>query len=280
MARIDTLIDEMIDVGETLPAGLRAELLACGKDCVPHLIRVLTDEDLLLDDSPGDGYAPIHAAKLLQELAPSDAIEPLIHVMCRAEADEYISSVAVFALQACGPTVVGPVLAALAQETDTFRRGGLCEVLAGLGVRSEAIFEALTRGFEEHSEMGAIALADYGDQRALPILQKALDDHEVADGPVELFGHQEVIEFCEAIERLDGELTTAQQDKLNLVKRLRDASRPMTDAYLRDRYGEAPRREPPKPGRNDPCWCGSGKKYKKCHWDTDRQRVESGIGDR
>lgn len=21
----------------------------------------------------------------------------------------------------------------------------------------------------------------------------------------------------------------------------------------------------PKPGRNDPCWCGSGKKYKNCH---------------
>jgi len=24
-----------------------------------------------------------------------------------------------------------------------------------------------------------------------------------------------------------------------------------------------------KPGRNDPCWCGSGKKYKKCHLDGD-----------
>ena len=24
-------------------------------------------------------------------------------------------------------------------------------------------------------------------------------------------------------------------------------------------------RAAPKPGRNDPCWCGSGKKYKKCH---------------
>jgi hypothetical protein len=23
-------------------------------------------------------------------------------------------------------------------------------------------------------------------------------------------------------------------------------------------------------GRNDPCWCGSGKKYKKCHWGKDR----------
>ncbi len=24
-------------------------------------------------------------------------------------------------------------------------------------------------------------------------------------------------------------------------------------------------------GRNDPCWCGSGKKYKKCHYDFDRK---------
>jgi hypothetical protein len=25
-----------------------------------------------------------------------------------------------------------------------------------------------------------------------------------------------------------------------------------------------------KPGRNEGCWCGSGKKYKRCHWDADR----------
>lgn len=25
-------------------------------------------------------------------------------------------------------------------------------------------------------------------------------------------------------------------------------------------------------GRNDPCWCGSGKKYKQCHYKTDRQK--------
>lgn len=35
-------------------------------------------------------------------------------------------------------------------------------------------------------------------------------------------------------------------------------------------HGHAPaanpyRRAAPKPGRNDPCPCGSGKKYKKCH---------------
>jgi hypothetical protein len=28
----------------------------------------------------------------------------------------------------------------------------------------------------------------------------------------------------------------------------------------------------PRPGRNDPCWCGSGKRYKHCHWRSDLQR--------
>jgi SEC-C motif len=31
-------------------------------------------------------------------------------------------------------------------------------------------------------------------------------------------------------------------------------------------------------GRNDPCWCGSGKKYKKCHMAADepiRQREQA-----
>lgn len=32
-----------------------------------------------------------------------------------------------------------------------------------------------------------------------------------------------------------------------------------------------------KPGRNDPCWCGSGKKYKKCHIDFD-EKIEDFEG--
>jgi hypothetical protein len=31
----------------------------------------------------------------------------------------------------------------------------------------------------------------------------------------------------------------------------------------------------PKPGRNDPCWCGSGKKYKKCHLTADEDAERS-----
>ena len=27
------------------------------------------------------------------------------------------------------------------------------------------------------------------------------------------------------------------------------------------------------PGRNDPCWCGSGRKYKKCHLPEEQQKA-------
>ena len=36
-----------------------------------------------------------------------------------------------------------------------------------------------------------------------------------------------------------------------------------------DRPREPERRAHPNLGRNDPCWCGSGKKYKHCHWAAD-----------
>ena len=36
----------------------------------------------------------------------------------------------------------------------------------------------------------------------------------------------------------------------------------------------APKTEGPavKPGRNESCWCGSGKKYKQCHLHEDDQK--------
>jgi hypothetical protein len=38
-----------------------------------------------------------------------------------------------------------------------------------------------------------------------------------------------------------------------------------------------PVRRKPAPGRNDPCWCNSGKKYKKCHLESD-ERGEGAPG--
>ena len=45
--------------------------------------------------------------------------------------------------------------------------------------------------------------------------------------------------------------------------------RPRTLAEIRGDAGQQPQRK--SLGRNDPCWCGSGKKYKNCHLGTDNR---------
>lgn len=54
---------------------------------------------------------------------------------------------------------------------------------------------------------------------------------------------------------------------------LADLPLPAPPAQLRRRLGghqQPPQPPAKKPGRNDPCWCGSGKKYKHCHWPKER----------
>lgn len=40
-------------------------------------------------------------------------------------------------------------------------------------------------------------------------------------------------------------------------------------SWLKNLFSRAERPKEVVLGRNDPCWCGSGKKYKKCHLDSD-----------
>jgi uncharacterized protein YecA (UPF0149 family) len=41
-------------------------------------------------------------------------------------------------------------------------------------------------------------------------------------------------------------------------------------------FRAAPRPDPGRePGRNEPCWCGSGQKYKRCHLDADRLKAQA-----
>jgi uncharacterized protein YecA (UPF0149 family) len=96
------------------------------------------------------------------------------------------------------------------------------------------------------------------------------------------------VELQSAIEQLGGQLTAAQQAKADRADapRRRFAAQ-MDEALSRIRIATQQKRTeqaPPIPsngkgtvalkhrilGRNERCWCGSGKKYKKCHLDLDR----------
>ncbi len=43
-------------------------------------------------------------------------------------------------------------------------------------------------------------------------------------------------------------------------------------------FGPRQTREIPNLGRNELCWCGSGKKYKRCHMDTDNAKRSRILG--
>jgi SEC-C motif len=47
-------------------------------------------------------------------------------------------------------------------------------------------------------------------------------------------------------------------------------------SWFRNLFSSRPRGPQAELGRNDECWCGSGKKYKRCHLKSDElKRVEA-----
>jgi len=84
---------------------------------------------------------------------------------------------------------------------------------------------------------------------------------------------------------------TIRNDVVHSVFKVQVAREPVAQPrYRRIAYGRGngaqdggralqPERKEHQVGRNDPCWCGSGKKYKHCHWAADhgRQAVPAGA---
>lgn len=170
-----------------------------------------------------------------------------------------------------GAAVVEPALRAYAEATEEEFRLSLAAVLSRVGVHDERIFTLLVERLEGDSTE-AHHLVDYGDRRALACLHDALDRCMVATagGP---FANQDLIELRAAIEDLGGVLTAAQRAKLRPVEVQALAMRAALFGQLQRRPGAA---RAPTRGRNQPCWCGSGRKYKFCHLRADEEALLAG----
>ena len=70
-------------------------------------------------------------------------------------------------------------------------------------------------------------------------------------------------------ENVDPEMMAAMNGQLG-------ASEEAYESEEREYKQETVRRSHPKIGRNEPCWCGSGKKYKNCHMESDLEK-ERGV---
>ena len=84
---------------------------------------------------------------------------------------------------------------------------------------------------------------------------------------------RDCIELKDAIERLGGKLTPKQEEKFAAAMEVERIMRGGAVGDDDEDNAGMPVRVEKKPGRNEPCWCGSGKKYKKCHLGADEKRA-------
>jgi hypothetical protein len=265
--------------GEKLDPRLREELLAPGTEAVAPLLKVL-------DDDFGD-WPSIHAVDLLVDLKATEAIGPMLDALGELDLDDIMHSRIVVRLPDLGPAVLEPALAMLAEEralddedvddgdvdddavedvdvddgvVDEVVVSALCEVLSKLGVKDERIFEALCWQFERGETWTAGAFANYGDKRAIPILEAAIAAFEPDFSY--LYGGTDLMDLIESYESLGGVLSPELRSRF-------DGWFARWDEMKRRSCESRPVRTFGKMGRNDPCHCGSGKKYKKCCLDAD-----------
>lgn len=256
-AALLTADPERIHEHEALAGGV-------GPSAIELLVLVAADPVLCQEDAAGDGWASIRATRLLRELGvrehvDGDGIGRLLDALGRLDDMDILYTDLTYALSEAGEVVVEPALARLPADLESAYAYALAEILAKSDTRDERILELLLRFFDEDVDLGASLFTRYGDPRALPHLSAALDEVDLDDE--EGYWEQTVIELAFAITRLGGELTEDQREKRDAVRKRRGDRR---RALLAER--EQPMvRAAPKVGRNDPCPCGSGTKYKKCH---------------
>ena len=247
------LVRQIIRKSRDLPPELEQKIVALGSEAVPHLIEILEDDALSRLASPGEGMGPVHAATLLGKIGDPRAVEPLLRVLQKVDPDDILDEKIIYALVGVGEGAVEPCLREL-PTADHDTRISLTTALSELTVKDERIFQALLRMFEEERVIGAANLVGYGDERAIPVLLQAFDD--IAKSTRRDLAYDELIEIGSGIRELGGTLAPAQELVLERAVERRKA-RFLPRLLMKSGMT--------KPERNDLCWCGSEKKYKKCH---------------
>jgi hypothetical protein len=259
----DAVIEALRVSDERLGQEIEAALTMQGARLAPRLMALIREELT----APGTTrWGAIHAVRSFGEDRFVPAIGVILEAVAATDSKEFLHDAAIRALGRIGPPAASAILTALDQAGEE-TRDGLLSALADTRHPDPRILPLLLEQLARNPILAAGNLVDYGDPSVLPNLSGALDAMEPPVAPeLSLLAGQEIIDVAAAIEDLGGELTAGQAGKLDRVRSQRqDVARLMDRVRVADPAPSIPVHADSKLGRNAPCWCGSGRKYKKCH---------------
>jgi SEC-C motif len=261
------LLHELFVAGlEAIDASLLDRVLARGADCAPLLLGVLNayGEDLLHED---DGLV-VRALALLGEIGDPAAL-PALAKFVPLE-DDTIGGAARWAFLRIArrrPAEALDIIRHLSIGAEALDLAALAQQLCLMPEvpgRSQVLL-SLADNIAEFDK----------DERDLVIVSMLTSAHVMQGAGSE---------SAAAIEAQFGALLSreARKELKSLRAEIEEARQEIVEAEEPSLYDvclegfdmvddETFERAEPKRGRNEPCWCGSGKKYKKCHLDADSQ---------
>lgn len=269
------------------PAGAVAELLrgsfdrdqtiedrvkSLGPRCEPALHASLVGRD---------AGAAVKAARMLAEMGDDAGLGLLIDALADPDPERLDESDAwqiADAIQVLHERALEPLLAALAATSDRAAQDRLLDALIAIDVpddRARDLMVDLVRAEPRRAGL----LGDYGSDDPIVIdllvelarehidrLRANLEDREAFDVAAELIqALRGLDEAREAIVQFDAIIEQRRRQAREAARRAAglEASRSYPPRSVEPFHASA------RPGRNDPCWCGSSRKYKKCHLDAD-----------
>jgi HEAT repeat protein len=135
-------VRRLIGPRDRLPGQTRRDILDLGLAAVPALLEILEDEKLALTESPGEGWAPVYAARLLGELKAEEAVEPMLRALGRTDPLDILHDQALQALPNIGTPVLEPALRAHKNANHELQTS-IASVLSRIHVHDERVFQIL-----------------------------------------------------------------------------------------------------------------------------------------
>ena len=297
---IEPLISKMISSGGDVDIELAESILRRKDEALPHLTEIMRSERYWRTNGV-EAWAPISAMHLLAVMGGKDALDAVLYATYKytEEMGDWLTEDLPSVLAYFGPSALDALVLALGDsKLDPFARNTVGRALLSIARKNESLREKTIDAFvtaitNEKERLARTLLVDVliesKDRKTLPFVRdlfkkNLLDRSFIQPSDVERM----FLGVYDNILRTDDDdpMDLFRKDKPKWHSTSDDENAPTegTTEVLEEPRGENPVRDQhieypmqetrkSKPGRNDPCPCGSGKKYKKCCLVKDRAEL-------